>query len=248
LTLLVGCVEYDMRLTSQAETTRRMAMQLGHESGHAEIEAWAHEMRSWFALTQGRYREVIESARQGRALAPNTSVSVQLAAQEAKAWARIGDRRHVELALEDGRDLLERLPYPDNVRNHFAIDPDKFDFYAMDCYRKTGDDNLATVYADEVIRKITAPDGTTLAPMRLGEARVTFAVAAARRGDLEESVQYGNAALDIPRQSGPSLIMVVQDLAAELRKRYPGDPAARPFLSRLATLTNTSAVDSGPAH
>lgn len=206
-------------MTSQAETTRRMAMQLGQESGHAEIEAWAHEMRSWFALTQGRYREVVESARQGRALAPRTSVSVQLAAQEAKAWARIGDRRHVELALEKGRDLLETLPYPDNVRNHFAIDPDKFDFYAMDCYRKTGEDNLATVYADEVIRKSTAPDGTPQAPMRIAEAQITFAVAAARRGDLEEALSIGNAALDIPRQSGPSLVMVVQDLAAELSGR-----------------------------
>jgi len=37
-------------------------------------------------------------------------VAVQLAAQEAKAWARIGDRRQTEVALDQGRRLLDVLP------------------------------------------------------------------------------------------------------------------------------------------
>jgi hypothetical protein len=48
------------------------------------------------------------------------------------AW--IGDRRQVEVALDAGRRVLERLPYPDNLDNHFVVGPAKFDFYAMDCY------------------------------------------------------------------------------------------------------------------
>jgi hypothetical protein len=55
-------------------------------------------------------------------------VTVQLAAHRAKAWARIGDRREVDLALDHGRTLLDALPYPDSPRNHFVIDPAKFDF------------------------------------------------------------------------------------------------------------------------
>jgi hypothetical protein len=39
---------------------------------------------------------------------------------------------------------MESLPYPDNVDNHFTFDPDKFDFYAMDCYRRSGDDTMVT--------------------------------------------------------------------------------------------------------
>jgi len=34
LTLLVGCLEYDMKMTSHAETTRRIALHLVRESGH----------------------------------------------------------------------------------------------------------------------------------------------------------------------------------------------------------------------
>jgi hypothetical protein len=150
------------------------------------------------------------------------------------------DRRHVELALDQGRTLLESLPYPDNVKNHFTLDPDKFDFYAMDCYRKVGEDALATLHADEVIRKSTAPDGTIRTPMRVAEAKITFAVAAARQGDLEQATTIGNDALDIPRQSVPSLVLVGRDLATELDHRYHHDEAAAPFLERFADLLVTT--------
>jgi transcriptional regulator with XRE-family HTH domain len=110
LALLVGCVEYDSQNLRAAGATRKAAAALGQEAGHAEIMAWAQEMSCWFALTQGRYRQVIEAARAGHLMAPHEAVSVQLAGQEAKAWARLGDRRQVELALERGRVLMESLP------------------------------------------------------------------------------------------------------------------------------------------
>lgn len=237
LTLLVGCVEYDMRNFRGAEATRQAAMSLGEEAGHNGIMAWSQEMTCWFSLTQGQYRQVVEASRVGREIAPQHAVSVQLAAQEAKAWARMGDRRQVELALERGRLLLESLPYPENVNNHFAIDPDKFDFYAMDCYRRTGENSLATMTAEEVIRKSTAPDGTARTPMRIAEAKTTLAVVAAREGDLEAATNLGLDALDIPRQSVPSLLMVSQDLVSTLRDRYgESDPAVRPYFERLQDL------------
>ena len=27
------------------------------------------------------------------------------------------------------------MPYPQNLDHHFVVDPTKFDFYAVDCYR-----------------------------------------------------------------------------------------------------------------
>ena len=122
------------------------------------------------------------------------------------------------------------------MKNHFTVDPDKFDFYAMDCCRTVGEDALATLHADEVIRKSTAPDGTIRTPMRVAEAKITFAVAAARQGDLEQATTIGNDAFDIPRQSVPSLIHVGRDLATELNGRYHHDEAAAPFLNRFADL------------
>jgi hypothetical protein len=73
LALLVGCVEYDTKDVRAAEATRQAAAGLGQEADHAGIMAWAQEMTCWFALTQGRYRQVIEAARAGRAMAPHCS-------------------------------------------------------------------------------------------------------------------------------------------------------------------------------
>ena len=112
------------------------------------------------ALTSGDYHGVVAAARAGTEIAAQHGVTVQLAAQEAKAWSRIGDRRQAEVALDRGRRLLDALPYPDNLDDHFVVDPTKFDFYAMDCYRMLAEDKLTETLADEVIRSSTDFDGS----------------------------------------------------------------------------------------
>ncbi|WUD72192.1 XRE family transcriptional regulator [Streptomyces sp. NBC_00510] len=212
LALLVGCVEYDMGDRAAAESTRRAALSLAQEAENAEIAGWAHEMRAWFALTTGDYRGILAASQAGTEAAPTKGVAVQLAAHEAKAWARLGDRRQTEVALDRGRKLLEGMAYPENLDHHFVVDPAKFDFYAMDCYRLLGEDRFAETLAHEVIRAGTDFDGAERAPMRMAEARVTLGVVAARQGDLEQAVQYGEWALRSERQSLPSLLMVSREL------------------------------------
>ena len=139
---------------------------------------WVNQVVQGILL--GGYYAVLAAAKDGLKASPRHSVAVQLQGQSAKAWARLGDRRQVELALERGRELLDALPYPDNPRNHFQVDPAKFDFYAMDCYRLLGansggggtENRLAETYAHEIIRTGTDHDGTERAPMRIAEARV----------------------------------------------------------------------------
>jgi transcriptional regulator with XRE-family HTH domain len=236
--LLLGCVEYDMGLRPQAEATRRAALTLGEESGKADVMGWANEMRAWFALTQGNMRGAIAAAETGEAIAPHESVAVQLIAQRAKAWARLGDRRQVELALDQGRQLLETLPRPDNLDHHFVVDPAKFDFYAMDCYRILGEDSFAEIYADEVIRNSTDFDGTERKPMRIAEARITLGVAAANAGDLGKAVALGRQALDGDRRSLPSLMMVARDLTTALHRHYPAERETREFEEHLRSLSS----------
>jgi tetratricopeptide (TPR) repeat protein len=235
--LLVGCVEYDMGLRRIAEGTRKAALTLGEEAGNAAISGWAYEMRAWYALTQGDYRGVIATAEAGEAVAAHDGAAVQLAAQRAKAWARLGDRRQVETALDKGRTLLESLPYPEDTDHHFVADPAKFDFYAMDCYRIAGEDRLAEMYAREVIRSSTDPDGTDRKPMRQAEARLTLGVVAARAGDLERAVSHGRQALEGDRKSLPSLLMVSKELATLLRERYPKEPEATSYLDEVRALS-----------
>lgn len=244
ITLLIGCVEYDSGNRQAAETTRQAALSLGLEADHAEIQAWAHEIRAWMALTTGDYHGVVAAAQAGADVAPHHSVAVQLAAQEAKAWARIGDRRKTEVALDRGRRLLDSQPYPENLDHHFVVDPTKFDFYAMDCYRMLAEDKMAENLADEVIQASTDFDGTERAPMRLAEARITLGVVAARQGDLEQAIHEGTRALTGQRKSLPSLLMVSRDLTRVLKDRYSSEPVTKSYLEQLTTVGQS--LNPGP--
>jgi len=236
LALLVGCVEYDSGRPRDAEATRQAALMLGQEAGELSVQGWAHEMRAWFSLTRGDYRGVIASAEAGIAVAPNESVAAQLYAQQAKAWARLGDRSQTEVALDKGRQLLERLPYPENIEDHFVVDPGKYDFYRMDALRRVGENRLAEQLANQVIRAGTDFDGTERSPMRNAEARVTLGVVAAREGDLDTALAYGEKALAGDRKSLPSLAMVAADLGQALQSHYANASEAQAFVAHLREL------------
>jgi tetratricopeptide (TPR) repeat protein len=216
LALLVGCLENDFGEMNAAKATRKMALGLGNESGDASIVGWAHEMLAWFHLTTGNYRAVIPAAQAGIIAAPSQSVAVQLYGQQAKAYARMGMTEEVYTALERGSELLGELPYPERPDNHFVVDPEKWDFYAMDTYRIVGRDDLAKRNAEEVIRRSVTPDGFVVSPMRNTEAKLTLAVVAARAGDVERAAVMGMEALQHGRQSRPSLLMVASELDDEL--------------------------------
>ncbi|WP_345653520.1 XRE family transcriptional regulator [Streptomyces tremellae] len=236
LALLVGCVEYDSGRPRDAEATRQAALMLGKESGELSVQGWAHEMRAWFSLTRGDYRGVLAAAEAGIAIAPNESVAAQLYAQQAKAWARLGDRSQTEVALDRGRQLLERLPYPENIEDHFVVDPDKYDFYRMDALRRVGENRLAEQLANQVIRAGTDFDGMERSPMRNAEARVTLGVVAAREGDLDTALAYGEKALAGDRKSLPSLAMVAADLGQALQSHYAHASEAQAFVAHLREL------------
>jgi len=236
LSLLVGCVEYDSGKPRDAEATRQAALMLGQESGELGVQGWAHEMRAWFSLTRGDYRGVIAAAEAGIAVAPNEGVAVQLYAQQAKAWARLGDRTQTEVALDKGRLLLERLPYPENIDDHFVVDPAKYDFYRMDALRRVGENRQAEQLAAEVIRAGTDFDGTERSPMRIAEARVTLGVVAAREGDLDTALAFGEQALSATRRSLPSLAMVAADLGQVLNSRFSHASDAQEFVAHLREL------------
>ncbi|MFE9599246.1 hypothetical protein [Streptomyces hokutonensis] len=128
------------------------------------------------------------------------------------------------------------MPHPENLDNHFVVDPAKFDFYSMDCYRLVGEDKLARTLAEKALRVSTDFDGRERSPMRNAEARVTLGVTAAREGDLEQALLTGQPALEEDRQSVPSRIMTSRELAAEMKHRYASEPTAQDYLTRLHVL------------
>jgi transcriptional regulator with XRE-family HTH domain len=225
LSLLIGCVNYDLGLARHVEAARNAAYQLGREAGHGEIVAWSYEMSAWFALTQGRYRSMPDYVEAGIAAAPHASVAVQLAAQAAKAYARMGDLSNVRRSLDQGAQLLTAHEHPSRPENHFVIDPTKWDFYAMDCYRIVGEDRRASEQAGEVLRLSERPDGTDRSPMRATEARLTMSIVAVRNGDIDGATEWARKAYNANRRSVNTLSMVTEELHHEARHRFGDDPA-----------------------
>jgi helix-turn-helix protein len=243
LFLLGGCLEYDMGWRAAADASRIAALQIGIETGHGEIRAWSWEMAAWFALTLGHVRDVRAFVDAGRQSGGTCSAIVQLDGQLAKAAARMGDSALVRGALESGYDKLGRSPRPDNPRHHFVVDPEKWDFYAMDAYRLLGDDASASAHANEVLRLGKAPNGAELAPMRMAEARLTLGVSAARSGELEEAVSVGSTAFSAERKSLPSLLMVASELKIELSSRYPREALVREYEDQLALVRRAARLE-----
>ena len=232
LALLLGCVHYDLGEREEAEAARQAAYQAGLQAGHGEIVAWSYEMGAWFALTEGRYHDVVDYARAGQQHAGLTNAMIQLVLQQARGQARLGQRRDVHASLDHGARLLEQLPRPEHPENHFVFDHTKWIFYAATCYTWLGDDEPAEEYARELIAYHTRPDGSSNAPMRTAVSHIDLGLIRARHGDLDQAVDHGLTALGYERKTEASLLSHAADLDQLLDDRYPDERLAKDFHQR----------------
>jgi tetratricopeptide (TPR) repeat protein len=232
LAVLLGCLHYDLGEREEAEAARQAAYQWAKQAGHGELMGWAFEMSAWFALVEGLYEQLIEFAQAGQDIAGTGSAGVQLILQEAKGWSRLGNDKQANAALNRGADMLGRMPPPAHPEHHFMFDHGKWMHYAASCYVMLGDNDRAEEHALEVITQHSRPDGTTNAPMRTAQARMDLAIVAARRGELDQAVAYGESAFDFERQSLTDLASSSADLDNILQQRYRGEHLARDFHER----------------
>jgi hypothetical protein len=228
LAALLGCLHYDLGNTGAAEAARVMAGRLGEEAGHGEIVAWSCELAAWFALVEGRHADTVRWAQAGADKAGQTGAAVQLALQAARGYAQMGDDRAIR-ALRTARRILERLPPPAYPEHHFAVDRDKYDFYAGTTWAWLGtDDATAAKHLRLAAAKCVLPSGRVRWPMRLAMSRLDLAMLASRRGDLDEAVALGRAALEIPRRSA-LLLPRAAEFGQRLATRYPREQLVREY-------------------
>lgn len=71
---------------------------------------WAFEMSAWFALTEGRYEQLIEFAQAGQSIAGPGNAGVQLILQEARGWSRLRDHKQADAALTRGAAMHLQRP------------------------------------------------------------------------------------------------------------------------------------------
>jgi transcriptional regulator with XRE-family HTH domain len=237
LSLLLGCLHNDMGNRGRAEVARDAARHLGEEAGHPVIVRWACELDCWFALNDQRFRDITRFAEAGLAsLKTADSASVQLALQAAKGWAKLGDRRKTEAALQHGSSLLNQLASVERPENHFVFDPTKYEFYAAPIYAWLGEHDRSEEHCQEVFARCTAADGTTAWPMRMSDTQNTMALVQLRRGDLSGAIDYAKWALDYDRKSIPSLLNSTSDIVMALERQHPKEPVVQSFRERVMEL------------
>jgi hypothetical protein len=229
LAALLACTRYDVGERPAAEAARRMAWQFGSKTGHTVLVAWSFEIAAWFALVEGRYRDTVALSEAGAEHAGETSAAVQLALQSARGYARMGDTR-ARGALNAGRAVLARLPVPEHPEHHFVFDAGKYEFYVATILTWLGDDAVAEEHAREVVRRCEEAGRW---PTRLGTTLVNLGLIAGRRGDLDEAVGYGAAALRLPRRSA-ELLPRAAELHRSLDAAYPGERLVDDFSKMLA--------------
>jgi hypothetical protein len=166
-------------------------------------------------------------------------VGVQLHLQEAKAYARLTDASETERALKEAAGILGKLPPPEHPDHHFVFDHSKWMHYAATIYTSLGEDRKAKEHATEVISEHLRPDGSSRAPMRTAEARLSLATVQAREGDLEGAVVLAKSAYEFETQPMSDLANRGQEISRFLRSRFTGHPLALEFHDYVTAATSS---------
>jgi transcriptional regulator with XRE-family HTH domain len=210
LALLAATVHVDLGRRYAARVARDTAVSLGREAGEPELIAWAVEGAAWEGIVDREWPEAVALARAGAERAPRGgSAAVQLAAQDARASARLGDRQAVHDALGRAARLLhdQRGDHPPD--SHFTFDPRKLTSYTATALAWLGDPS-----AEDYARKVI--DGTT-APRRLATARIDLALILTDLDRPEEAAALGAQAVDSGRLV-PSNLWRAAELDAALTR------------------------------
>jgi tetratricopeptide (TPR) repeat protein len=229
MTALLGCVHYDLQEHEEAEAARQIACQMAKEAADSDLLAWTYEMAAWFALVENRYEDVIEAADTGLQVKSTGSVGVQLNLQRAKGYARLVNSTETNRALAEAASVLGKLPQPEHPDHHFVFDHSKWMHYAATIYTWLGDDQKAREHATEVISGHLRPDGSSRAPMRTAEARLSLATVHAREGDLDGAVTFARSAYEFDTKPMSDLLNRGQDLSRILRTRFGDHPLVTEF-------------------
>ena len=236
LALLLAALNYDIGDAETAEHARQLALAIGQDMDCPSILGWAHETAAWIEIANSNWPGAIERADRGLKIAEageRTGVAIQLALQLAEALARTGDTDGMNDALARARRSLSTHEPPSNPKHHFRFDHDKFDLRQMRILLIVGNNDEAEQIAARLYDELQNPDGSSKHPMRTSEVLASRGLIEARRGNIDQAVDYANQAIDIGRRSRISFRQITAALADELAMHLE-QPSARRFLDRRA--------------
>jgi hypothetical protein len=194
LALLGATLHVDLGDRAGAAGARAAAASLGREADHREIGAWAVEVAAWTALIDRDWTRAARLAADGGSLAPAGSpAAVQLAAQSARAAARLGDANGVRAGLARAGAWVDRQTGDRPPDHHFTFDARKLEGYTATTLAWAGDPSGEDIAREVADRYAAGP------PRRLATARIDLGLIVARGGRPDEAAALGLLAAESGR-------------------------------------------------
>src|SRR5574341_727904 len=232
LSALLGNLSFHLGDYGSARMHLCTAWRLGDAAGHNGLVAWVRGAQSMVELYDNRPEKALRMAREGQALAPNPLVRAQLASwAEARALARMGDRRGVLEAIARGSRAIESSEDDRSPGGVFSFSVGEFEQYCGTACLWLDLPNQAKRHAQHAFRL-----RDTLAAKAL--ARLDIAAAESRLGRPDEASQIGAEVLQMPADNViDPIVRRATELACSL-ERDRSLAEVQGFIERLASVAS----------
>ncbi|WP_235017880.1 hypothetical protein [Thermomonospora echinospora] len=200
---MLAKASHDLGNPQAAMTQARTAYVCADNAGHDGLRAWTRCLQSMIAYWAGWPNDSVRYARLGAQPAARTTgtSSVWLHAQEARAWAILGDADKAEAAIiraADARDAV-RGDDLDALGGIMAFSRPRQLYYAADARTwLPGADDLAEQAATEAIDAYETADPAERSFSDEAGARTDQALARVNTGNLDGAAEALRPVLDLP--------------------------------------------------
>jgi len=233
---LLGHLANDLGDQRAARQHCLTAWLLAKETNDRDLAAWLWGTRALIATYAGLPSEAVRCAQAGHPFArEGSTAAVRLAAQEARAYARMGDHRGTDDAMRRAERACERLSEQATC-SIFSFDSPYLPFYAGTCYVWLSRPERARECAAQAIALCdTAPASW---PVTRALARIDLAMSLVQQGHPDRAAEVGTEALGI-YESERRVNMIVQraDELSTTMASYRSLSIVREFNERLRSIS-----------
>ena len=247
LSELLARLARDLGALTLAEAYGIDAYQHGWQAEDRELCAWAMWTKAGIAVFNNRPGAALLAALKGATHAPaGHPLAVRLVGQATRAYARLGQLENFQSALQEARNLHDRLPTPTSAR--FGQDryadlasplPDCLEGYAASSCAWLGLAEDAQRHAAHTLELVKAAPAERQSPSMKAIARIDLGLARTALAAPDEACALGHQALSCEPPAGHPVRVRALELDALLQRRYPDLPQVAAFHERCHLLRRT---------
>ncbi|MFF7688288.1 hypothetical protein ACFZB6_19305 [Streptomyces syringium] len=246
---MLAKASHDLGDPQSAMLQARAAAVCADQAEHLAMSAWARGLQSGISYWVNRPGDALRYAREGAATGADVqgSVTVWLAAQEARAAALMGDAETVQAANHRAEELREETT-PDDLDalgGNFTFPHVRQNYFTVEASVLLGSGNATLIRrAEEAVRGFSDTDDPHWSFGAEAGCRSNLALARLYTGDLEGTAEAVQPVLELPpNQRNAGIISSVKRVRASLmRGPARGTQAAEELRERITAFSSHPAL------